>query len=349
MPSKKLPEIYFIAEGSCLALNEKESVGYVFDPKPEYFEWISACKCSRCNQIIILNGDVFYDHAEDREMGPEYWYFDTQYLNCPNCGQDIYVDLILTEYAYAWDCELELSGAEEIWIDGLKELAEMTAHLDRISLEKETLERETETLKEKIRRIRDHAEIGNIFILIVEGKDDRVVWEQFLKRESVPIDSIDILTYGGGGIDEAIKLASIFRGKVLKRIPHMLIIDSDNKIEGIKNKLKKYGIHEGNVHILREKEIDAYLLDEEAIARVLSIDTQKLKEFIERSKIAPGKELLDAIGKEFIGHPLDSQTKGLIARAVKKIPEEIHHIISEIKGALSSKEEYYFEENEEYP
>jgi len=336
LSSKKLPEIYFIAEGYCLVLNEKESVGHVFSKEPEYFEWISACRCNKCGQIIIIFGDAQFDHAKEREMGPEYWYFDTQYYNCPNCGQSIIADLILTQYAYIWDCELDLSGAEKIHLEGLRELAEIKAHYESILSEKRTLEQRILILQNRIQQIKDRAESIKIYVLIVEGKDDQVIWEQFLKREGAPMDSIEILTYGKGGIDEAIKAATMFRGRVLRKIPHKLIIDSDNNIKEVESKLKKHGIRRDNFHILKEKEIEAYLLDEEAIARVLSIDITELKEFIKKLKGARGKEKLDAIGNRFIGHPPNSQTKGLIARAIKEVPEEIRSIISEIIKVLSS-------------
>lgn len=331
-------------EGYCLSLNEKESAGLVFFEKPEYIDWISACRCKGCGQIITLFGAVEFDHTEKREMGPQYFYYDQNYSNCPNCGQDIDTDLMLTEYAYCWDYELDLSGAESILVEGLKSLAERQAKLESRTLETETLEKRMARLKDRIKQLKKQSESKNMYVLIVEGKDDQVVWEQFLLQENTPIHSIEILKYGDGGLDEAIKAAVMFRGRKLKMIPHKLIIDSDNNLEIAKKKLEKRGISESDFHILQKKEIDAYLLDQEAISQVLSINAEELEEFCGQLKGVKGKETLEAIGNHFIGRPLDSQSKGLIARAMKNTPEEIHSIISEIRAKV---QEFDIEEDYE--
>lgn len=132
-----------------------------------------------------------------------------------------------------------------------------------------------------------------MFVLIVEGKDDQAVWRQFLIKEYIPLTDVEIVGLGQGGIDEAIKLAVVFRGAKLQNVPNLHIIDSDNALEKT-TELKAKGIQ--NYVVLGEKEIDSYLLDYEALAKILSVSVKDVQDYGESLKNRGRKNLRIYIG-----------------------------------------------------
>jgi len=305
---------------------------HVVEELPDFFTSVSAHRCKKCDQTLIVIGEASFEETDQREMGPEYYYYIHQDLTCPKCGQDAEVGIQITYYAHCWDIDSDNIGVEDVWIEGLDWLAEKYWELERISAEKETLTRKLERQAEEALRL---SERSNFYVLIVEGKDDVAVWEQFLSNREIPLDNVQIEKYGEGGLNEAIKAAKLFSGKKLKLIPHKLILDSDNDPKSVLKTLKENGIKKEHFHILERKEIDSYLLDEQAISDVLSIKKEDLEDFTKNLKLK-GKARLEAIFQQFMGHPPDPQTKGLIVRAMKKIPDEIMSIIWEIESNLES-------------
>jgi len=336
--TKKSHEVYIFDNEHFLALDLKESIGYGISEPPEFFTWVSAYKCQKCGQIIILSGDAGLDEKEEREMGFEYFYHGEDMLDCPQCHKEITVEVDFSEYAMGWICDESNSGVDGIAIDGLDWLARQYFNSERALREKEELEGTASMLTHQLTQLVELIKEKSMYVLMVEGKDDRAVWEQFLLRGNIPLDCVDIPVYGEGGLDEAVKMAAMFRGKKLKNIPHKLILDSDNDIKSATEKLEKKGIDKRDYCILKEKEIESYLLDEEAIARVLTVEIDELRAFNKGLKGGMGKERFEKIIAHFTGRPPDSPVKGLITRALGKIPEEIMSILEEIRSSLKKED-----------
>lgn len=332
--TKKSHEIYIFDDELFFALDPEESIGCSISERPEYFTWISAYKCQSCGRIMILSGDAALVETEEREMGLEYFYHGDDTLDCPQCKKEIMVEIEFSEYAMGWICDESNSGVDGITIDGLDGLAEKYFNSEKALREKEALEGVKSMLRDRLEELVELVEKKRMYVLIVEGKDDRAIWEQFILKKGIPLDCIDIPVYGEGGMNEAVKLASLFRGKKLRMVPHKVILDSDSDIKSATKKLQEKGIDKSDYYILKEKEIESYLIDTEAIARVLTVEIGELIAFNKKLSGAIGKERLEKIVKHFTGRPPDSQLKGLVARALKEIPEEIMNILEEIRSSL---------------
>lgn len=168
----------------------------------------------------------------------------------------------------------------------------------------------------------------------VEGRDDSAIWTQLLTRSRIDTDRVDIVTYGEGGKSEAVKAAKIFRSKLLKNIPHKVIIDSDSDYEKTTNELRNAGVADSDSHVLRKKEIESYLLDSEAIAIVLNDKAARVS-VIMKSLKGEGKEKLERLFRALNGPPLDASVKGLIARALPSVPAELMGVVDEVRLSLS--------------
>ena len=55
-------------------------------------------KCNRCNALLKISVDLECVSSEERSMGTEYAYEGILYDCCPNCGNDIEVNLYVWEY-----------------------------------------------------------------------------------------------------------------------------------------------------------------------------------------------------------------------------------------------------------
>lgn len=330
--------IFVYGDGDFFAVDSEESVGHFMENMPEFISYISAFKCQKCGQIIAYSGEAELVETEEREMGKEHFYHEENSLECPKCKQELTIEVDFDEYAGSWFFEDESKGVEGVKVDGLEWLAEEHFKTETLRGEKEALQGVTSMLTSRVNDLIKQAKERRMYVLIVEGKDDRAVWEQFLLKEGVPIDDVDISVYGDGGASEAIRLASLFRGKKMRFIPHKLVIDSDGKMETILDGLKKKQIDDKRYHVLEEKEIESYLLDEQAIGQIISVEPERVKGFNDRLKGAAGKERLEKIFFEFTKTKPNDIVKGMIARAMKATPKEISSIIKEIQDSLKTDE-----------
>lgn len=331
-------EIYIFGAGHFFALDSEESVGYCIEDMPEFLSYISAFECQKCEQIIAYSGEAELVETDEREMGKEYFYHEENLFECPKCKQELTIEVDFNEYAGSWFFEDDNEGADGVKVDGLEWLAEEHFRSEMLRGEKEKLEGVASMLTSRVKDLIKQTNERRMYVLIVEGKDDRAVWDQFLLKEGVPLEDVDISVYGDGGASEAIRLASLFRGKKLRLIPHKLVIDSDGKMDAILDGLKKKQIDKKRYHVLEEKEIESYILDEEAIGQIISVEPDKVKRFNDCLKGAAGKERLERIFAEFTKSKPDDLVKGLVARAMKVTPKEIFSIIKEIRDSLETNE-----------
>lgn len=326
------PEVFLFNKDDfvTLELELNYTQGQPVEETPDYFNSISAHKCETCGQIIILNSEARFDHNDDREMRWESFYYIDEDRACPNCGRSIKINFQISYYAFCWDIDSDNDGVKNIWVEGLDWLAQKYYEEEIEGAPKDELINE---LKQKTKYLLARSERDKVFILIVEGKDDIFVWQQFLVKQGIPKGYVEVKKYGGGGADEAIKAAKFFTGLRTRLIPHKLILDSDNNSELTSKKLRENRIRKEHVSILKQKEIECYLLDYPTISRLLDVDLKDLEGYTAELR-SDGKEKLDAIFKRFYGHAPDHLMKGLIAKNMAKIPDEILPIILDIRSSL---------------
>jgi 5S rRNA maturation endonuclease (ribonuclease M5) len=279
--------------------------------------------------------------VKPREMGSETFYGSTDVLCCPNCDNEITFETFVNHYASSWFCEFECDRAELVQVNGLldllEELGSCNSELKKLKSESGDLQRRLELLVEK-------AQKTNGYILIVEGDDDEEVWNRLLLREGVDVARVNIAKYGDGGLDSAIKAAKYFKGRILKTIPHKLIVDSDNRGDERRIRLKKAGIR--NFHILSKKEIESYLLEPKALSQILNADLRTIRQELHKTR-KHGKEELDRLFMQIMGKKATPSAKALIAGALEKVPPEMDRIIREIKAAIYELDKI-LQESEDY-
>jgi hypothetical protein len=297
---------------------------------PESLSYITAFRCQKCGHVIAYFGEAELTETHERQMGDEHFYDEENWFTCSERKETLKIYVQFIEYATGWFFNDDHKGVEGISVDGLEWLVEEYFKSKMWRTEKEKLEGVASRLTSRIDDLIKEANEKRVYVLIVEGKEDLVVWEQFLLKEGVSLQDVDISIYGDGGASQAINLATFFRGRKMRLIPHKLVIDSDGKTQDILEGLKKKQIDKEYYHVLERKEIESYLLDEEAIGQIISVEPKKVKEFNDSLKGAQGKEKLDKIFVEFTKRKPDDGAKGLIARAMKQTPEEILSIIREI-------------------
>lgn len=172
------------------------------------------------------------------------------------------------------------------------------------------------------------------FLLVLEGKHDESVWKEFIKKDS-DVSSKKIKIIEGKGENNAIKIAVFL--KLLKDFgihppPFLLVLDSDNKKEDKETRLEKEGLEISEFYVLDEKETESYLVDAEAISRVVAKPKEDVKKVIDETR-GRGKEKLKDILKKF-GFDDSAGIKQSIAANMDKIPEDILSISEKIKTKI---------------
>lgn len=341
-----IKEIYLHYEDFILILHDDDTVGRTLYDFPEYFLWTAPFRCDKCKALLILNGEMEHYQSIPRAMGNEMNYGGTDVFECP-CGNEIEIETLVNYYATSWFCDFDCNGAT---LTRIHFLWDIIHDLHNAKIKVRVLSNEKKFLDYRLKTLVDHALKTRGYVLIVEGNDDEEIWNQFLRRNwnyygNIDISRINIAKYGSGGIDAAIKATKYFKGRVLKAIPHKLILDSDNKKDEKIKLLKKNGIAPSKYHILDLKEIESYLFEAQAISKIITVDKKRIDEDLNNFKPI-GKEQLDAIFKKHLGRNASSSEKGLIARALKELPLEIKTIIKEIIVETTKLDDVIYDTND---
>jgi hypothetical protein len=85
---------------------------------------------------------------------------------------------------------------------------------------------------------------------------------------------------------------------------------------------------------LNEKEIESYIIDPRALGKVLNADSDEIARGLAEIK-TKGKAKLDTIFKKCGLPNPDDQVKGLIARALPSVPDEIALLAKRITETMS--------------
>jgi 5S rRNA maturation endonuclease (ribonuclease M5) len=171
-------------------------------------------------------------------------------------------------------------------------------------------------------------------ILIVEGKDDIAILQQFLAKTGLDLARI-VLTTGAhkGGWEDAVRTVEFLK-RIQLHTPYLIILDSDGDPEKKLNALAELGVPTENALVLKEKEIEAYILDAEALGSILAADSNEVASRLTEIK-ATGKEKLEAVFKSYGLSAPNAQVKGLIAHAMPSVPQEITELARRITVATS--------------
>ena len=325
------PAVYIMQNGAMIAISENDSISYGVEDLPNNWNCLISFKCLICNGIEILKTIIECTEVVNRSQGIESYYTATEIIYCSQCKQEISMDILITHYVSNWFCEIDCFDATLIWIDGFYWICKQ---LTQLKLEISNLEHHKITHLDYIKKL--IKKYHNSLILLVEGRDDYAIWKQLLIKEGVNFAKISIVKYGQGGIEEAIKAAKFFREPGLKPIPHKLILDSDGKPSELTERLtKKEKLDRGSFHVLERKEIESYLIEPYAIAKILNKETNEVKACIAKLRGGNGKEKLEKIFKNFHGPKVTSEIKATIVINLPDIPLEIRQILHEMNDKIN--------------
>ena len=153
------------------------------------------------------------------------------------------------------------------------------------------------------------------YVLFVEGPTDKLLFTTWAKTLGVDFESGNIfcITLGGSrNFDYYANSNVLQRISTKSPVPHLFVIDSDEKSENtvkkIKNKIKE-------IHILERREIENYLLSPEIILRALKVKAEGKPDALEKLQNMEPKD---------IEQRLLSKIEGLKHLVIlKRIKEEI--------------------------
>lgn len=121
-----------------------------------------------------------------------------------------------------------------------------------------------------------------------------------------------------------------FLKRLRVEIPCLVILDSDRNPDVKLQELGKLGISKDYAFILKEKEIEVYLLDTNALAQILSVKPEGVAKTLTEIH-GDAKRKLETVFKIYgLGAP-DSSAKALLARALTVIPDEIHALAERVR------------------
>jgi 5S rRNA maturation endonuclease (ribonuclease M5) len=171
-------------------------------------------------------------------------------------------------------------------------------------------------------------------ILIVEGKDDKAILQQLLAKTKLDVTKI-VLTTGAhaGGWEDAIRTVEFLK-RIRLEIPCFVVLDSNGDPKGKLSALTKLGVTEKNAHVLKKKEIESYIIDPQALSKVLNADSDEIARELAEIKIKGKGKLETIFKKRGLPNP-DDQVKGLIARALPSVPDEIMSLAKRIIETMS--------------
>jgi len=303
-------------------------------------------RCPECNSVV-----------SSTERSGEYY--------CANCGSNIQIDHSRSDTVSAkldriaeklmglyWYCDYHGFDSSS-WSCECKE----ATHETRYEKIKRLLTRVEKTLDTKPTWRRYHAR-GDVYSLrelvprileikkwaeeptgcavFVEGEDDKVVIDEFLKR----LIGVELSNYGvhiftalgGGGKERAVDSARYVARvgeRVNRKIPYLIVLDGD--ASGWVKTQKEIEI--GKLFVLSEKEIDSYLLDPRAIAEVCNVVETEVVKKLKYSK-GGGKETLEHVIQSCGVRP-SPQVKQLVARHLKAVPGDFIRMLETIRKIRS--------------
>jgi predicted ATPase len=173
-------------------------------------------------------------------------------------------------------------------------------------------------------------------VLLVEGREDVIFWEEVLEREGLSHDA-KILHLRNGGWTEALKAASLL--KHLKKIgmaevPQLVVIEEDGQLEEKKKHLEGMGLDEADYAILPQQ-VEAYFISAPVLAAALGVTLDDASLAIENTAGRPSKTTFYKIVESLTSRPnIDDSTRRRFAESLDPLPEDILTIVRRIANDI---------------
>lgn len=174
-------------------------------------------------------------------------------------------------------------------------------------------------------------------VLIVDGEDDKAVWEELISRFSEGLkDKVTVIHGEGeaGGMRFA-QLLQLVNEFGVNSMPFLLVQDSDGDPTHKEAATLAKDLKPDNLHVLSEKEIDSYLCNTRAIARAFNRKDNEIASILATS--GKGKAPLERVCSRFApAGRKDPATKAAIARFLERedVPELIE-VLEKVSARLA--------------
>jgi len=175
-----------------------------------------------------------------------------------------------------------------------------------------------------------------LVILLVEGRDDVKIWQQFLIREGIDIVALPLKIVPGlkqGGRESVVAAAS-FLNRLGPPLSFYAVLDKDGE-KTLVVKLREEGVPQENYHFLSKGEIEDYLLEPSAISALVNKKKAEVEEVLGTIG-GHGKERLEAVLTRLGISKVSSEVKELIVLHLSQIPLEIHTIAKELTSRVAN-------------
>jgi predicted ATPase len=169
-------------------------------------------------------------------------------------------------------------------------------------------------------------------VLLVEGREDVIFWEEILEREGMSED-VKALHLRNGGWTEALKAASLL--KHLKKIgmaevPQLVVIEEDGQLEEKKSHLEQMGLEEGDYAILHHQ-VEGYFISAPVFASALNVTLDEASAAITDTKGKPSKTTFRKVVELLTGNPnINDSTRRRFASSLDPLPEDIVAVLQRI-------------------
>ncbi len=178
------------------------------------------------------------------------------------------------------------------------------------------------------------------YILVVEGPDDVSVWREFLRSAGLEPGGGKIIYVRNGGWSEAAKTASLLDllGKLgVASVPFLVVVEADDNPAEKKAYLESLDLTEDMFRIL-PREMEAYLINEEAIQKVVFKPLSTVRNAIDAAKGRPSKGKLETILKSLGVRKINRSLKTSLAENLPRLPRPVSKVVAHLKRRMKDAE-----------
>jgi len=174
-------------------------------------------------------------------------------------------------------------------------------------------------------------------LLIVEGRDDLLVWKAILLASELSDDEGLRIQKADGwkGACSMAQFVSLLGEIGIHSVDYLVVLDSDGRRDERLNEVSQYGLDLDRCFVLAEKELESYLIDAEALARVTGKDQAWVRDVISSIKGRGKEKLRTILGKA--GLQPDAGVFQALVLNMSELPGELSDVVERIRSTLNDK------------
>ena len=279
---------------------------------------ILPAKCTTCGTVhLLFDGNVGLTYSAPKEK--RYSYTVECWNHCVPCNLDLQVTAELSVLGPEWTfSHCVFSHCEPVALPGIEDLIK---NIPWPSIDWE------DNPEEMVR-------IPKGLAVFVEGDDDKLVIEEFLRKQTPQYNALGVKIFTGargGGREQIVESAKFVQDvteHVGSDISFIIVLDGDSS-DWAATVATRVSHH---LFLLSKTEIESYLLDSDALARTLQVSESEIVNLLKTNK-GNGKQALERILQKHGFRPT-AQVKQMITRQMRTVPEDFVKLMNVISREL---------------